>query len=59
VRAPFFGAFVLTFMKRKISVLALGAVLAFSMASGAWAQGGGAGGGALEGEAHLARHHRT
>ena len=32
-------------MKRKISVLALGTVLAVSMASGAWAQGGGAGGG--------------
>jgi hypothetical protein len=32
-------------MKTKITVLALGAALAFCMASGAWAQGGGAGGG--------------
>jgi phosphate transport system substrate-binding protein len=32
-------------MKRKIGVLALGAVLTFSMVAGAWAQSGGAGGG--------------
>jgi hypothetical protein len=31
-------------MTTKISVLVLGAVLAFSMAPGAWVQGGGAGG---------------
>ena len=31
-------------MTSKISVVVLGGVLAFSMASGAWAQGGGAGG---------------
>jgi len=33
-------------MKTKITVLALGAALAFCTASSAWAQGGGAGGGA-------------
>jgi hypothetical protein len=38
-------------VKKKIGVLVLGAALAFGMSTGAWAQGGGAGGEQAEREA--------